>query len=138
MPIKTCEDLTVNECESLVFDGNDLKCFLENNQCKLSSCYDSAGECESFIANIPIFYCKEDSLSGRYSLYSKKCEEMPNDLCDLWNEKLKTGDGKCVQGKDKCKLKYEDGLNFFDSAEMIVLILVGLDLLVSLLVILYV
>lgn len=122
--LKSCEDLTVSECESLVFDDYGLKCILENNKCKLSSCYKSTGTCESFIPLNPIFYCKEEP-TGDCVLYSKKCEEISNDLCDLWNEKLKIGNEKCVQGEDKCKLLYEGLSNFSNSTIMKVLITVG-------------
>lgn len=142
--IKACEDLTVNECESMVFDDNAYKCIVDNNKCKFSSCYDSAGTCESFIPNIPISYCKEDSSDGGCVLFLKKCEELPNDLCDLYNEELKKGglipDEICVQGEDKCKLEYveddeddEGGFDSLDSEQILVLILVGVALLVLIL-----
>ena len=145
--------MTVNECESMVFDDNAYKCIVDNNKCKFSSCYDSAGTCESFIPNIPISYCKEDSSDGGCVLFLKKCEELPNDLCDLYNEELKKGglipDEICVQGEDKCKLEdveddeddedYEDdeddegGFDSLDSEQILVLILVGVALLVLIL-----
>ena len=102
--------------------------------------YDSIGACESFIPNNPYYSCKEDPLDETCVLVSKKCEEMPYDLCDQWNEELKKeGEipkNKCIQGKDKCET--ENNGNFFDPKQMIVLILVGVALLVLLLVCLFV
>ena len=87
--LKTCEDLTVSECESLVFDDNGYKCIVDKNKCKLSSCNDLKEECESFIPNLPLFYCEEYPLIGSCVMTMKKCEEIPYDLYDLWNEELK-------------------------------------------------
>ena len=96
--LKTCEDLTVSEWESLVFDDNGLKCIVENTTCKLSNFYESTGACESFIPYIPISYCKEDLYSGDCALYSKKCEEMPNDL-EIIKFLLECQDARKIPGK---------------------------------------
>ena len=139
--LKTCENLTVNECESFIFDEKDYKCVVDKSECKISICSQLKEDCESFIPNSPSYICKEDSSFGGCIMEMKNCEEMPNDLCDQWNEEYKkvafNPSDKCVQGKDKCELvddeDDEDGegqFDFLDSNQIFAFLLVGVVLLV--------
>ena len=111
--MKECREFSEDVCETIKFSYPENKCkYSAENGCELYSCLNmNPGECEDFIPFDPLYKCYEEN--GRCTTNLKKCEELSEDQCDLYNvesilsktkKKCKKKNGQCVL--DSKKLEY--------------------------------
>jgi hypothetical protein len=123
--LKTCSDLSVEECPNLIFENNNYKCDASSGQCKMTKCSELEGDkCGDFIPNNPILKCAKDEVDGKCYIEERTCEELPVNMCD----KIDFSPKKCVLSKDKKKCEWKHDEPIQNGTNGIKFYLVGLCL----------